>query len=296
MIQKLLIAPVFVMATLTGCETMEQFNLREGFAPVPNGQLYYQMAGAGDTVVLLHGIAGDHRHWDKQFELLASRFSVIRYDVRGWGQSTDPVIGSPFSDFSDLAALLNFLEVRSAHIVGWSFGSGIAFDFVTAYPDRAKSLVSVGPWVYGYHSNAIERWYERVSAIAEVAAAGGADAAANAFVDIGLEGTVFEESVDAFIRNVGSESSFWRFTHPSQEIALKPSAASQLNSLEIPILVVTSEYDLPACRDMADFIVSNAQTTRLVLMEATGHLMHIEKSEEFNTEVLDFLDDPPQSE
>jgi pimeloyl-ACP methyl ester carboxylesterase len=293
MIHKLLIAPVLVVAILAGCESTEQISVREGFAPVQNGQLYYQMAGSGDAVVLLHGIAGDHRHWDKQFETLASRFSVIRYDVRGWGQSTDPIVGSPYSDFSDLAALLNYVEVGSAHIVGWSFGSGIAFDFVTAYPDRAKSLVSVGPWVFGYHSDAVGKWYERYGAIAEVAAAGSAEAIANAFVDIGLEGTVFDESAGEFIRAVGSESSFWRFTNPDQGVALKPSAASQLNSLEIPILVVTSEYDLPACRDMADFIVSNAQTATFVLMEATGHLMHIEKSEEFNREVLEFLDDLP---
>ena len=289
MIDKLLIVPVLILATLAGCESAEQFNFREGFAPVRNGQLYYQIAGAGDTVVLIHGLAGDHRHWDKQFELLTSGFSVIRYDVRGWGRSTDPVAGSPFSDFSDLAALLNYLEVESAHIVGWSFGSGVAFDFVTAYPDRARSLVSVGPWVYGYHSSAVGKWYERVRAIIDVATESGAGAAANAFVDIGLEGTVFDDSAEAFIRTVGSESSFWRFTNSSPAVVLKPNAASQVNSLEIPILVITSEYDLPACRDMADFIVSNAKESRFVLMEGTGHLMHIEKPDQFNKEVLEFL-------
>ena len=196
-----LIAPVLVGATLAGCESTERISLREGFAPVPDGQLYFQMAGSGDTVVLLHGIAGDHRHWDKQFELLAFRFSVIRYDVRGWGRSTDPVLGSRYSDFSDLAALLNYVEVESAHIIGWSFGSGIAFDFATAYPDRAKSLVSVVPWVYGYHSDAVGKWYERVNANAEVAAAGGAEAGANAFVDIGLEGTVIDESADILLKD-----------------------------------------------------------------------------------------------
>jgi pimeloyl-ACP methyl ester carboxylesterase len=293
MIHKRLIAAVSVIATLCGCAAGERISIRDGLAPVSNGQLFYQVAGSGDAIVLVHGNAGDHRHWDNQFEQLASTYTVIRYDVRGWGRSSDPVIGSPYSDFSDLAELLDHISVESAHIVGWSMGSGIAFDFVTAYPGRAKSLVSVGPWVFGYHSKTIGKLYERIGAVAEAVSAGGAEAGANAFVDFVLDGTVFDESADMFMRTVGSESSFWTFTNPSQTISLEPSAASQLNSLAIPILVVTSEYDLPACREMGDFIVSNAPNARQVVMRDTGHLMHIEKPDEFNREVREFLDGMP---
>ena len=220
---------------------------------------------------------------------MSSGFTAIRYDARGWGRSSDPVVGSPFSDISDLAALLDHINVESVHIVGWSWGSGVAFDFVTAYPDRARSLVSVGPWIFGHQSEAISLLGERAGAVVEAASKGGAAAGANAFVDFVLDPTVIDPSADEFLRNVGSESSFWRFTNPSQRIALQPRAASQLSSLEIPILVVTSEHDLPSCRDMADFIVSNAQNASLVLMQNTGHLMHIEKPDEFNKEVFEFL-------
>jgi pimeloyl-ACP methyl ester carboxylesterase len=293
MLHKQFIAAVSIVAALCGCASGERISYREGFAPVTNGKLYYQVAGSGDAIVLVHGIAGDHRHWDNQFTQLATQFTVIRYDVRGWGRSSDPVIGSPFSDFSDLAVLLNHIDVESAHVVGWSFGSGVAFDFATAYPGRAKSLVSVGPWVFGHHSKTIAEFYERAGAAADAASAGGAEAGANAFVDIALKGTIFDEKADVFLRNVGSQSSFWRFTNPNQAVALKPSAASQLNSLSLPILVITSENDLASCREMADFIVSNAPNSRQLVMPDTGHLMHIEKPEEFNRELLDFLDGVP---
>lgn len=289
MSQKLLIVVFAVVSLLSGCETAEQTVFRDGFAPVENGQLYYQIAGSGDAVVLIHGNAGDHRHWDNQFERFASRFTVIRYDVRGWGQSADPVIGSPYSDFSDLAALLDHLDVENAHIVGWSMGSGIAFDFATAYPDRARSLVSVGPWVFGHRTEAITKAFEHAGAVAEAARKGGAEAGANAFVDYILDDTVIDESADKFLRAVGSESSFWTWTNPNQALSLKPNAASQLSSLTIPILVVTAEHDLPACHDMADFIMSEAENARRIVLADTGHLMHIEKPNEFNGKVVEFF-------
>ena len=292
MIQKFLIVVFAVVLFLSGCETAEQSGFRDGFAPVDNGHLYYQIAGSGDAVVLIHGNAGDHRHWDSQFERFASGFTVIRYDVRGWGQSADPVIGTPYSDFSDLAALLDHLGLESAHIVGWSMGSGIAFDFVTAYPDRARSLVSVGPWVFGHRTEAITKAFEHAGAVAKAASEGGAEAGANAFVDHILDDTVIDESADKFLRAVGSESSFWTWTNPNQALSLKPNAASQLSSLTIPILVVTAEHDLPACRDMADFIMSEADNARRIVLADTGHLMHIEKPDEFNAKVVEFLAAP----
>jgi pimeloyl-ACP methyl ester carboxylesterase len=276
MIQKFLIVVFAVVSFLFGCETAEQTGFRDGFAPVENGHLYYQIAGSGDAVVLIHGNAGDHRHWDNQFER----------------QSADPVIGSPYSNFSDLAALLDHLDVESAHIVGWSMGSGIAFDFVTAYPDRARSLVSVGPWVFGHRTEAISKTFEQAGAVVEAASEGGAEAGANAFVDYILADTVIDESADKFIRAVGSASSFWTWTNPNQELSLKPNAASQLSSLTIPILVVTAEHDLPACHDMADFIISEAQNAHRTVLADTGHLMHIEKPDEFNAKVVEFLAAP----
>ena len=141
----------------------------------------------------------------------------------GYWDISDLLNLSKLSDFSDLAALLDYLDVESAHIVGWSMGSGIAFDFATAYPNRAKSLVSVGPWLNGHRSEAINKLYEQVGAVAEAASKGGSLAGANAFVDYVLDGTTIGESADEFMRKVGSESSFWSFTNASPAVSLQPT-------------------------------------------------------------------------
>ena len=214
---------------------------------------------------------------------------MIRYDVRGYGRSSDPVIGSPYSDFADLKVLLDHLGVDSVHVIGWSFGSAIAFDFATAYPDRVISLTSVGPWVIGHSSKLVDEYFEQAAAVVDAITEHGTAVGPDAFVDIILGETIFDESADEFMRQVGSDTSFWTFANPSQAVALEPSAASRLGSVTFPILVVTAEHDLPACRDMADFIVSEAQNARLIDMGDTGHLMHIEKPKEFNANLLEFL-------
>jgi pimeloyl-ACP methyl ester carboxylesterase len=156
-----------------GGETTAAVEVQSGFADIPGGQLYYEMTGSGESVVLIHGNAGDRRHWDFQFEALARDYRVIRYDVRGFGRSSLPVEHEAYSAHEDLAVLLDHLGVKSAHIGGWSMGSGIAIDFVLAYPERAKSLISVGPWVFGYSSQAARSLFADVRAVSTALAEGG---------------------------------------------------------------------------------------------------------------------------
>ena len=120
------------------------------------GRLYFEAAGSGDVVVLIHDNMGDRRIWDAQFNAFAERWRVIRYDARGFGRSSVPVERQPYSHHDDLAALLEHLGVNQAHVIGQSMGAGIGTDFVLAYPDMSSSLLSVGPWVSGYVSAAAD--------------------------------------------------------------------------------------------------------------------------------------------
>ena len=232
--------------------------VQDGYAPVEDGRLYYQVSGYGDVVVLIHGNAGDHRHWNNQFNHLSTEHRVVRYDVRGYGKSSVPMVGSTYSDATDLAALLDFLDVETAHIVGWSFGSGVAFDFAASFPERTSSLISVGPWVNGHTSASVDDLLGQMGTVADAAREKGATAASNAFVDIVLGNTIFDDEARDLMRSVGAEYSWWAFTNASQTIPLEPSAASRLNELTMPILVMTAEHDLPVCREVGDLVADSA--------------------------------------
>ena len=106
-----------------------------------NGSLYYEASGEGSPVVLLHGAGLDLHMWDKQANTFAKHFRMLRYDLRGHGQSS-PATGT-FSDVDDLERLLDHLGYKKVSLVGLSKGSGIALNFTLEHPERVDKLVLV---------------------------------------------------------------------------------------------------------------------------------------------------------
>src|SRR5258706_13574858 len=113
---------------------------QSGYVEVPGARLYYEVAGSGYPLVLIHGYSLDVRMWDDQFATLAERFQVIRYDARGFGKSTVPT-GESFAHADDLKGLLTQLAVSRAHILGLSMGGWIATNFALTRPAMTRTLV-----------------------------------------------------------------------------------------------------------------------------------------------------------
>ena len=138
-------------ATPITAQTAPEANARSaspsGMVKVEGGELYYEMAGKGPVVVLLHAGLLDSRMWDGQFELLAKNYRVVRYDARGHGKSSVP--NGKFAHYKDLNALLNGLGIKKATLVGLSLGGRTAIDFALAYPHMVETLVAVSPGVSG---------------------------------------------------------------------------------------------------------------------------------------------------
>jgi len=91
------------------------------YAEVNGTRLYYEVAGSGQALVLIHGFSTDCRQWKDQIEFFKSDYKVICYDMRGFGKSTVPS-GMNYSHAEDLRALLDHLDIEKAHILGHSFG------------------------------------------------------------------------------------------------------------------------------------------------------------------------------
>jgi pimeloyl-ACP methyl ester carboxylesterase len=118
-----------------------------GQVNVGGASLYYEAAGAGSPVVLLHGLDLDHRMWDEQVAPLAHAHTVVRYDLRGSGRSTAGSHGGSHAE--DLKALLDHLELARVSLVGCSLGGGAAIDFAIAYPDAVRALILASPLLEG---------------------------------------------------------------------------------------------------------------------------------------------------
>src|SRR5438874_13574123 len=82
---------------------------------IQGAPLYYEVAGQGHPLLLIHAGIADSRMWDQQFDTFARQYRVIRFDLRGFGQSTVPA--GAFANHEDPAALLAFLGIEKAHVV-----------------------------------------------------------------------------------------------------------------------------------------------------------------------------------
>ena len=113
-----------------------------GFVRSGNASLYYELAGEGQPIILIHAGVADSRQWNNEFAHFAQDFRVLRYDLRGYGKSS-PVDGE-FSHMGDLIALLDRHGFHQPLVlIGCSMGGGLAMDFALAHPPKVKALVMV---------------------------------------------------------------------------------------------------------------------------------------------------------
>ncbi len=262
------------------------------FAEVNGAQLAYEVAGAGYPLVLIHSVIADMRMWERQFAAFAERHRTIRYDMRGFGQS--PLIPEQtFSHIADLVALLGYLGVERAHLLGCSGGGSIALDFSLAQPALVASLISEAGGIDG----ADVAWEQPPQWDAYVAAfkADDFEAAAEQDVQMWVDGVGRPAAaVDPAIRDLIRAADVIALKNETSrsklQIAAAP-AAEGLAALTVPTLYIYGDHDQLEVANLADYLVQHVATARKVLIPGTAHFPNMEQPSHFNQVVLDFLRD-----
>ena len=263
--------------------------IKTGIASVNGTKLYYEIKGKGFPLVLISGGGTlDRRGWDNQFETFSKHYKVIRYDVRGIGKSARPT--GPFSHSDDLYALLKFLKVQKAHVVGLSFSGAMAVDFALDHPNTVDHLILAASGASDEATSkdnmdglqflsamarkeGIERTIQFVLNLAFFISP--ANSAAHEKIRL-----IYMDNKDMF------ESDFplvrlWRPTHPP--------ASKRLSEIRAPVLIIEAENDLPGYKAITAKLVSGIGGATRVVIPGSAHLLHMDKPNEFNQAVLDFL-------
>ena len=278
-------AGLVVIAASAGCASSAA-RVETGTLPVAGGELYYEVAGSGEPVVLIHGGFGDRRMWDAQFDVLARDYRVLRYDHRGFGRSPAP--DTTYSPIRDLIALLDRAEMDRAHIVGNSLGGALAVTFAILHPERVRSLTVVASGADGFRYPQSD-----IEAITEVIAlmrGGKKEAAltkwlANPMLSVVNTQPAVKEKVERMVRE---NAGIWTMDAWPQQ-PLSPTARERLGQLRVPTLVVIGDRDAASVRRFADSTAQMIPGAERVVMEGTDHLPHMEQPAEFNSLLREFI-------
>jgi 3-oxoadipate enol-lactonase len=269
---------------------MTQSTTRTGFTEINGARLYYEVAGEGYPLVLLHAGVADSRMWDEQFAVFARDYQVVRYDLRGFGKSEVPA--SAFKPHEELAQLLRYLGIAGAHVVGISYGGKIALDFTLAHPDMVKGLVLVAPSVSGAEpSSDVLAFYEAEEAALEALDLDGAtelnlrmwvDGPRRAAGEV--DGTMRE-----LVREMQRHAFATVFPEQAIELDLEPPAIDRLGEVQAPTLLVVGDYDIESKVEQARHLASQIAQAQLAVIAGAAHMVNMEKPAEFNQLVLNFL-------
>lgn len=257
---------------------------RVGFARSKGAKLYYEIKGNGHPIVFIHGGQMDRRMWDLQFDLYSRKYKVIRYDVRGYGKSDVPVRG--FSHEDDLYDLLKSLRVKKASIVGLSLGGRIAVDFALRHPEMVDSLVLAGSGLSGYSFSDRSGW-----TIIKAARDKGLAAATEMWLKHPYMAPAMGiPAIRQRIRQLAQENAHAWLENPIFERELEPPAIDRLSQIRVPTLIVVGDRDVQDIHKIAEKLKADISGSEMHIIRGAGHIVNMEKPEEFNQIVLGFLE------
>jgi pimeloyl-ACP methyl ester carboxylesterase len=264
-----------------------------GFADVNGTRLYYEVAGTGHPLVLVHAGIADHTMWDDQFHVFAQCYRVVRYDARGFGQT--PIPPGPFSFSNDLHTLLQHLNIDHAVLVGVSMGGSTVVDFALEYPEMVDALILVGSGVGGSDitTGAEDEW-EAIEALDKQGQRPQAIAKAIQLdMRLWVDGpNRSSDKVDPTFRQRAQDMVTGRYSkidHKGVLQPLDPPAITRLSEINVPTLIIVGDEDVPAIQQLADRLAMEISNAQKVVMHNTTHLPNMEQPNAFNRIVWQFL-------
>lgn len=259
---------------------------RERLIAIENGELLVQMSGTGPPLVLIHGMATDHRLWTPQVNALAAYHQVISYDMRGFGGSSRPE--GPYRAEDDLALLLTQLDLPPVHLLGLSLGSSVATRFALAYPQLTRSLMVAGPVVQGFSD--AEDFMQALKNVWAIAREQGVETAKLAWLKLPLFTGILKSAEWSNLgRQMFNDYDGWHWLNRDPEIWPEIMPAERLAEISAPTLVITGAEEIPGLVRAGAFMTDQISTSSAVTLDAAGHVVNLEQPEVFNRLVTEFL-------
>jgi 3-oxoadipate enol-lactonase len=272
-------------------------HIQKGFAEVNGTTLYYEVAGEGHPLVLNHGGLVDNHLWDSQFDEFAQHFKVVRYDIRGFGDSGMLKNGmETYSMERDLYALLQFLGIEKTYMLGLSMGGALAIDFTLQYPEVVDALITVGAGRSGFEQGEPDEEFKaKDAALDEAFKSGDIARAVEISLQIWTDGPYrTPDQVDPQVRERVRAMTTHNFERGDDEEVqaqeMEPPATSRLSEIHAPALIIVGDKDVELILTIANMLEKGIAGAKKVVILGTAHHLNMEKPEEFNQVVIKFLE------
>lgn len=258
-------------------------------------ELSWELSGAGEPAVLVHGSWGDHHNWDSVTPALARSLRVVTYDRRGHSRSERPPgPGSIEDDVEDLAALIRHVGGGPAHVIGGSFGAAIALRLAAEYPELIRSLVAHEPPLFGLLDDdptlhpALATVRERIDAVLALLRAGDHEAGAQLFVETiaygpGAWGRMPTQTRETFVFNAPT------WLDEMQEPAALSMQLDLLANFDAPTLLTLGGTSPPFFPLVVKRVAAAIPYARQHIYPDAGHVPHLSDPEEYVRVVSGFI-------
>ena len=262
---------------------------------VGGSKLAYESTGNGTPLLFIHAAIADSRMWNREMEVFSAGHQVVRFDLRGYGNST-PATGS-FSCVRDIRALVSHLQLSRPFIVGCSMGGAFAVEYALAHPDEVSGLLLAAPGLGGTPYEAFSKdempafeYDDKKSAeIAEAWSNGKSSEAMELLRQLwcsaltGSSRELFMEMVKTNAEEVFNDRSF-------RQLESRPPAYKRLPSIRVPTTVLVGDRDNPSSVPFANLVARGIAGARLVTVQGADHLINMSRPNDFETELRHALD------
>lgn len=251
-------------------------------------EIAYRDTGGGPELVLLHGGMCDSRDWRPQIESLGDDFRLIAWDAPGCGESDDPPDSWDMSSWAHaLKGFLNQIGIKHAHILGLSWGSGLAIEFYRLYPETPKSLILAGAYAGWKGSLAPEEVERRLlHNLQEL------DNPSDSFIPDFVSTLVTDHTPDTVVAEVTQHHSEY---HPVGAKVMLTAFANYdgrptLPKIQVPTLLIYGELDVRSPLEVARSLQDQIPAAELVVIPDAGHLVNFDAQEQFDRAVRTFIE------
>ncbi|MBE6496422.1 MAG: alpha/beta hydrolase [Methanobrevibacter thaueri] len=248
-------------------------------------KLNYVDEGNGETLVLIHGLSDNLLYWEVLATALKKDFRVVRFDLRGHGQSPlgeDEITMGTY--VNDLKNILDELNIKKASLIGFSLGGAVALDFAVKYPDYVSSMVLMSTFskcddhvvdMFNQFNHALEGGFET-------------------FYDFMVPKVLCPDVIESnreeleFLKQIASKTANVDAFKKAVDACMDFNVDDELSQIDVPVLVLCGKYDEIFPMYIHKNISCKINNSKLIVLDNSRHNLLVGEN---NIKVIDALND-----